>query len=327
MRARIQAVFILFSIISLPVLGYWYFYDEKITSLIFDNTGEYPYTVELRWALSYKYFPILDKAIYYKSTCKDACIFRPIPPIPYDINITSPWMEMISDKKTLMRGSADTYKIVFMPALILTPLGQYLREDTQNISIGTSQAGEDIRMEKSATGMIWFFLSWSEVPFFSTHATIASVQIDRTHSSLIIDTMTREKYIVDIYTGESMLYDRGDDILSAVMSYSWKIRTNNELYEHTGDTWQKNMRFTDYIDISPRWRIGYIDAWDTPIHAVQNISPQESLLILLDRKTGVQKILKKGTQISDLFFYLWKPAYRDVDGEVGLVEFDFTILE
>jgi hypothetical protein len=73
----------------------------------------------------------------------------------------------------------------------------------------------------------------------------------------------------------------------------WKIKTERALYEKINDTWQENPRFTDYIDISRRYRIGYIDASDTVKLSLSNLPPGISVFILLDRTSTDTKIIKK----------------------------------
>jgi hypothetical protein len=76
----------------------------------------------------------------------------------------------------------------------------------------------------------------------------------------------------------------------------WKVRTEKSVYEYTG-VWKKNLRFSDYIDIDSRYRIGYISRQEREKLALQNLPLEESYLILLDRKNARTTILTKGKDI------------------------------
>ena len=51
----------------------------------------------------------------------------------------------------------------------------------------------------------------------------------------------------------------------------WKVRTQDRVYENIGQDWEKNMRFTDYIDLTPYDRLGYIDASDSEHLSLGNL--------------------------------------------------------
>lgn len=73
----------------------------------------------------------------------------------------------------------------------------------------------------------------------------------------------------------------------------------------------KNPRFTDYIDISPSLRIGYIAASDTEKLTLQNLKNDTSYIVSLDRDTGISKVLKTGMTIQGFLFHEEKPAFLD----------------
>ncbi len=54
-----------------------------------------------------------------------------------------------------------------------------------------------------------------------------------------------------------------------------------------------NTRFTDWLDISDRVRIGYISADDTKKLQLSNMNLGQSVLILLDRYTGQSSIIQQ----------------------------------
>jgi hypothetical protein len=61
-----------------------------------------------------------------------------------------------------------------------------------------------------------------------------------------------------------------ETILLVSYETTWKVLTTSGAYELRFDTWQKNPRFTDIIDISDRYRIGYISREDEGKLTLQN---------------------------------------------------------
>lgn len=54
-----------------------------------------------------------------------------------------------------------------------------------------------------------------------------------------------------------------------------------------------NPRFTDYIDITDRYRIGYISKDDTEKLELSNFPTNESVFIRVDRDTGRSKVIAR----------------------------------
>jgi hypothetical protein len=83
---------------------------------------------------------------------------------------------------------------------------------------------------------------------------------------------------------------------------SWKVRTESSLYIFEYGRWSKNPRFTDYIDISPRYRLGYIDVRDRAKLVLQSLPTDAPVFLLLDRESNKASTLKSGVISSGLYF-------------------------
>ncbi len=142
MKPRTIALIIFILLILLPLVLYWYFYKSKVTSIIFENITDVSYTINLKGAFKYKYFPLLDQAFSYQSTCTKSCIFSPIPPLEYSLTITSTGSEEISDTLISKPGDSIKYQVHLIPSLIFTPLGTFSTisdRGDKDTSIGQTQ--------------------------------------------------------------------------------------------------------------------------------------------------------------------------------------------
>lgn len=161
--------------------------------------------------------------------------------------------------------------------------------------IGIGQNDEIISLVPIDTIRTDIVSSRREKPIFQVNFPIKKARLDMTRSSIILESRANEQYIIDIDTGESVIFPQTTGIESVVYHRSaWKIRMGDTLYEYRMNTWQKSIRFTDFIDLSPRWRIGYIGATDSEKRSIRNITSSESQILLLDRKNGREKTLRIG---------------------------------
>jgi len=78
-----------------------------------------------------------------------------------------------------------------------------------------------------------------------------------------------------------------NEILSvSLLGNEWKIKTKSSVYSLFRDSMIENPRFTDFVDISSQYRIGYIDKNDTKRRMLANLTDDSSFLVLLDRYSG-----------------------------------------
>lgn len=329
MRSRLYAFLILCIFLGIPFFLYWYFYEKKVSSLVFESTSERAYEIEMRWNLSYKYFPILDKTFYYKSACIWSCIFSPVPPVRYDIKITSTWAESIMDTVELGVGSLEKYKFTLFPALTMEPiLSAAWLPTSDNGVIWVSIDDAIITLERTSTGNV-IVSSQKNAPIFFTLSSVKSTSLDLSRTCVILSSIANDRYLIDISTGENIVFPFSENIklVSYLGENLWKVRTEDRLYEYDGNSWSENLRFTDYIDISSRYRIGYIDANDQQKMSLSNLDSSESLLLFLDRKTGESRIVKRWYTIGWFFYYRLLPAIIWWAGSASQIVFDTSFFE
>jgi hypothetical protein len=304
-------------------MSYWYFYKSNVTSLVLDSESKKQYTVELKWVFHYKYFPIFDKAFFYQSTCTGSCIFSPIPPIEYEISITSTGSESIYDTLTIPTGDTFTYKFHLTPSLLFGEEKTFVIDNSSLLwtnLIGYTQWGKRVAFKDQGESIVSLYVWEKNNPNFSFSVPFQSLFLDRTKNYLIVESQRSEQYIYSLDGQNKIIFPFSERIEIVSQLPNWKIRTINDIYEYSEGTWKKNPRFTDYIDISSRYRIGYIDKKDQKKLSLQNLPLDESLFFLVDRTSTSSKIIKRWKDIQGFFFYEWRPVileegwvYRTID--------------
>ena len=322
MKPRTIAIIILTILILLPIFLYWYFYKSKVTSIIFENDSEANYTIYLKGTFKYKYFPLLDKAFSYQSTCKKSCIFSPVPPLEYNLTISSTGSEEISGTLTPEAGESLKYQVHFIPSLIFTPFGSFSpgsARDNQDGSIGQTQWWKKVFLKREWINDTGLYIGERSRPNFVFSLPVRSARLDASRSYLIVQWERSEQYIFSLDWQNKVIFPYEEPIEIISFSDTWKVRTTSSIYELSNDLWKKNLRFTDYIDISSRYRIGYIDIRDPDKLALANLPPKNSLFILLDRTNTETKIIKKWREIRWFLLYEGFPAVLDRDGTLSKI--------
>ena len=322
MHPRALAILILFIFLVIPFGLYWYFYESRVTSLIFESDRESSFTVELEGTLSYQYFPLLDTAFSYRSTCMQSCIFSPIPPLRYAVRISSSGSEDLRDEVSLVTGESRKYIVDLAPAFILTPVASFATSDPIEWTIGKDQSGDTLSLKTDISGWLGLYTSGKENPSFQITSSITSSKLDASRGYVILQWAYRDQYIVSTDGQRNTIFPFSEEIDMVSFEEVWKVRTKSDLYEYIGSTWQRNPRFTDYVDISSRYRIGYIDRSDTTKLSLQNLPSWESIFILLDRTGTETKIIKKWKDIRGFILYRGTPSILDLDGTVSRIDID-----
>ncbi len=321
MRPRVLASVILLIFLIAPVVLYWYFYEQKITALIFQSDNNTPYTVSLQGSLEYKYFPLLDKIFSYESICTGSCIFSPIPPLKYSITLSGSGKESVFDTVILAPWDSHKYRVSLKPTLhtekmtLLSPE----KNDEWKDYLWLDQEGNSVFLRMDSTSQkIWVYLWWRVSPLVTTSLPILSGKIDASRTYAILRGSTDEQHIYSLEDKrESIVFPYPEEIDIVTYSTYWKVRTKSTLYEYIWGNWIENIRFTDFIDISPRYRIGYIDTSDTRKLSLQNLPLDNSLFLLLDRKSTEVSIIKKWYNIRGFIFYKWLPSIIDTTGDIS----------
>ena len=322
MHPRILAILILLISLIVPLGLYWYFYESRVTSLIFESDKESPFTVELEGTLSYTYFPLLDTAFSYRSICTKSCIFSPIPPLRYTVRISSSGSEDLWDDVSLTTGESRKYPVYLAPACTFTSVASFALSDIPEWSIGKNQNGDLISLRTDISGWMSLYNSKKEGSFFQSAFAIQSARLDASRNYVILRSPNEDQYIVSLDEKRNTIFPLREEIDMISFEEVWKVRTKSDLYEYLWSTWQKNPRFTDYIDISSRYRIGYIDRSDTVKLSLGNLPLWESLFILLDRTSTDARIIKRWKNIRGFLFYRGAPSILDLDGTVSRIDID-----
>jgi hypothetical protein len=100
-----------------------------------------------------------------------------------------------------------------------------------------------------------------------------------------------------------------------------KIRTKTSVFTFDGQNLIENPRFTDFVDLSPTLRLGYIDKNDRQKLALGNFGTDVSVLVLLDRSTGTSTLLRKDISLETLFLKDDTPVFLDANGKIFSLNF------
>jgi hypothetical protein len=112
-----------------------------------------------------------------------------------------------------------------------------------------------------------------------------------------------------------------DDIVSiSVFGDEWKIKTKDSIYTYTDWILTENPRFTDFVDISSEYRVGYIDKNDKKRRMLANLTDDSSFLVLLDRYSGNATYKKITESLQTCFLEANNPVCRASDGNRFLLK-------
>lgn len=328
MRTRIIALIILIFLIGWPTYFYWYFYKNNISSIVFISESEEPYTISLDGKLEYQYFPLLDEVFRYKSTCKGSCIFKPIPPLSYELHIISDGREDTIDRIELATWEQKKYDVILQEQLFIEKVGTMpfaLPSASLDgyIPVGVSSHGKVIAVEdKRDGGEVWVMNNGRFVSLFRSKKSLTNSYIESTRSFLIVpDAASKQAlYPLDAVI-PWVVFPNSERIITIVYdSNTWKVQTEKNLYELVNGIWKINPRFTDYIDIDSRYRLGYIKKSQSEKLKLQNFSQSNSIMVLLDRTKNTTTLMKKWIEIVGFLRYNEEPAFLDTEWEIYRLE-------
>jgi hypothetical protein len=328
MRTRIIAIIILILFIGWPMYFYWFFYKKNISSLIFLTDAVEPFTVSLVGKLEYKSFPLLDEVFRYKSTCQSSCIFSPIPPLTYELRISTNGREDIVDTVPLTTGEQKKYQVVLSQVLSLTKIWAFsFAVPTQNIEwyipVGISPSGKVIAVDdKRDGGEVWVINNGRFVMLFRSQKNLVNAYIESTRSFLIVPDVSSKQSIYALdQSVPGIVFPNSEKILLVTSrNGEWKVQTEKNLYEYRNGVWKTNQRFTDFIDITSRYRVAYISKLQSEKLSLQNFPTKSSLIVLLDREENTTTIMKSGFEIVGFFYQDWEPAILDTEWLIHRVE-------
>lgn len=327
MRARLLAIVILLIIVGWPSYAYWYFYKRNISSIIFVSQGDESFTISLEWTLKYEYFPLLDQAFQYKSTCIGSCIFSPIPPLEYNLRITTTGREDITDVIKLGTWENKKYQVI-LPEVLVTEKIWSLPHALPDVKeewytpIWVSSRGNIVAYDSTNdTREVWIIKSWKFIGLFRSQSPLDSAYMDSTKSFLIVpDSSGKQSLYPLLWTEPGIVFPHPEKIrFVSMIENIWKVQAWDTLYEYVNANWKINPRFTDYIDLSSKYRLGFISKNQSKKLSLQNLDRDHSVLVLLDRSSNKLTILKRW-EIQGFLMYDWLPAYLDSEWNIYRVE-------
>lgn len=303
MRSRLIAIFILVFLVCIPAWVYVYLYRMSVSSVVFLAENNTPYTMHLSGKMEYTYFPLLDKIIEYKSTCQGSCIFSPIPPVHYTFTIESPGRDMISWSMKLNVWEQYTYNVHLTHVLELVEWWHYTPEySSQNeawYTIGTAIDGKTYITQGRE---VWRENDTEFQKIFLLPSEPKQASLDTTGNFFLFDLGNGQSSIFSLDGKKNIVFSEEGKVLSVQAEWdSWIVATQSWLYEFVSDSWRKNPRFTQYVDLSEKYRLGYIDEKDQQKLQLSNFPTNQSLLILLDRSTGKSEVVRKWISLQGFF--------------------------
>ena len=332
MRARLFAFFILILFILLPTGIYWYFLKKNTSTITFTIPNGGPVSIHLAGTLSYKYFPLADKALKFSQSCETQCTLWPIPPVRYEIQISRPWTADIIDTITLGIGEQKAYT--------LPRIQEFSEEKIGNLSLDNTPAYALIENAKNHIdpniSLLWILKSGKVFalrtiekstdigalslenfsPLLSLDFPIISWKLESSKRFFILKKSENEQDIVSINLSESIIFPYPEDIKLIDHTGIWRVVTDTSVYVFEWDSWVKNPRFSDFIDIDPNYRIGYISENDTIKKELGNFTQKWGIFVLLDRRNADIQVLSENKDIIGFLYTENIPTYLDRNGDI-----------
>lgn len=332
MRARLFAFFILILFVLLPAGIYWYFLKKNTSTITFVIPNGAPVSLRLAGTLSYKYFPLADKALQFSQSCESQCTLWPIPPVKYEVQISRPWTADIVDTITLWVGEQRVYT--------LPKIQQFSEEKIEHISFDDTSANGLIEnakthidpnlsplwvlksgkvfalrtLEKSTDIGVVSLENFSSL--LSLDFPIISGKLENSKRFFILKKSETEQDIVSVNLAESMIFPYSEDIRLVDHTSFWRVVTDDSVYTFEWGSWVKNPRFSDFIDIDSDHRIGYISENDQTKKELGNFTQKWWIFILLDRRNAQTQVLSENKNIIWFLYSENIPAYLDQNGDI-----------
>jgi hypothetical protein len=110
------------------------------------------------------------------------------------------------------------------------------------------------------------------IPLKSFSSSPQNIRLDETGEYFLVSYSSGETTILkrDLST-EFIIHSRTPIRSIAGFPNEWKIRTMDTVFEYDGEKLRENPRFTDYIDLDSRYRLGYIAPQDTEKLQLSNL--------------------------------------------------------
>ena len=124
MRTRIITLLVLLFFLSIPLVGYWFFMIQKVSSLTVTTSEEVDFSVELHGSFKYSLLPLADTFLEFKQECHKTCILSPLPPAEYNVTFSSTGKISTISRLILSRGEKQSLKYDILSDISLTPMSE-----------------------------------------------------------------------------------------------------------------------------------------------------------------------------------------------------------
>ena len=335
MHSRLFALIILFLFLGAPLMLYWYFFHQNTSSLRI-QTGEIwlEFHFRLEGKLQNDSLPLADKAFVFDRQCIGSCIIT-LPPLEYALSLSASWREDVHDTIALRIGEQQTYALQFKQKFSFTLITPGKRDEAlesgllQNAnasfgwvyrSIGTTAQWEYIALHMTENtndmGIVTVdqFLPLMSLPYHPQWATL-----DLSRQYIILDRWTSDRSILSLDGKQSIIFPYDEQVLLVDTTIGWKVKTLSWVYIFESGKWKKNMDFSDVLDINPEFQLAYIDARDTEKLSKRNFPANESILLLVDRRTEKWTRLKSGLNIEGFLKYEGQSGFLDSSWNIGIL--------
>ncbi len=316
---------------------YWYFVSSNTSSFVIEATPDIGFLVEVSGKFNNEYLPLADKIIRKSIVCRKSCNIGPLPPAIYDIVLTASGFEILNLVRSIQRWESVREKVIFHPELRITAVSEGISESSledeamiENMKVknpdsdihALTRKGEKLFVEIRSNSMRSVGIIKNDVfnQIYQFKDLSADGYLDQTKSVYIIPTGSTDTLIF-LETREVVSIPHFDTLLLARKeNNSLIITTQSGSLEKVQSGFRSNPRYTDWIDIDARYRLGYIDAADQAKLSLQNYPLNIGILLVLDRSTGVSTILRTPFILSGFLRIGEKIGYIDRAGNQFILE-------
>ncbi len=322
MRARIITFLFLVFFISIPVFAYWYFMVRTQSLITFNSAPDTKFNVELHGTFSYKYLPLADTFLSYNEECITSCTLWPLPPALYKITISSSGNVRQESEWVLASNEEKKVEYRILKDITILPIEASSENITQNIpSMYTFLTAiwerKLVVSQKESWSSLGFLISDVYRPIMELSRDEKDIGIDGSSQFIILQKSALTHILSTDFVSEvDFPLQYGIPKYVTFQEGIWKVQAPSWLYERdSSGKWEKNMRFSDYIDITPDHRLGYISASDTQLLTLNNLPSWNGVFVILDRVSWESYIVRDSFDIRWFFYESGIPMFHDESWE------------
>jgi hypothetical protein len=261
---------------------------------------------------------LADTFLSYNEECITSCTLWPLPPALYKIIISS--TGNILQESELVLASDEEKKVEYriLKDITTLPIEASSMNITQNISplytfLTSIWERKLVVSQKESWSSLGFLVSDVYRPIMELSGDVKDIGIDNSSQFIILQKSALTQILsIDFVSEVDFPLQYGIPKYITFQEGIWKVQSPSWLYERDiSGKWERNMRFSDYIDITPDHRLGYISASDTQLLSVNNLPSWKGVFVLLDRITWESYIVRDSIDMQWFFYESGMPIYQD----------------